>query len=256
MILAVDIGNTNIVIGILNETQVLASGRIGTEKNKTSLDYLIQFKIMFDVFHINIEQIEGGILSSVVPELTHQVLTAMEEILGKKVWNVGAGIKTGLNIKIDSPQTLGADRVADGVAAIEEYEGPIIIIDMGTATTISVIDKNRTHIGGMIIPGMKTSLDALTHSASQLPTISLDIPKKVIGKNTVECMRSGILYGTIAMIDGLIDKILADLGYSCTIIATGGLSKGIVPYCKHKIIIEENLLLKGLYYIYKKNCEG
>ena len=157
------------------------------------------------------------------------------------------------NIKIDNPQTLGSDRVCDAVCVIEEYKVPAIIIDMGTATTISVIDKNKNHIGGMIIPGLKTSLDSLSSNASQLPYISLDDPKVLIGKNTIDCMKSGIIYGNVALIDGLIDRIKDELGEDYVVIATGGLSKLVIKHSKHNIIYDENLLLKGLYYIYKKN---
>lgn len=253
MIMAVDIGNTNIVFGILDKTNIVHQGRIGTDRDKTEIDLLIQFSLMLNIWKINIKDIEGGILSSVVPELSMQVSKAMESILNKKPLIVGAGIKTGLNIKIDNPQTLGSDRVCDAVCAIEEYKSPLLIIDMGTATTISVIDKFKNHIGGMIIPGIKTSLNSLSTHASQLPFISIEVPKKLIGKNTADCMKSGIVYGNASMVDGMIDKIEEEMGENLTVISTGGLSNLIIPYCKHKIIYDESLLLKGLYYIYKKN---
>lgn len=253
MILAVDIGNTNIVFGILDGPKVRFSGRIGTDRSKMAIDFLISFKTLLELYEINPAAIEGGILSSVVPELSIQVRDAMEMLLKKKVLVIGAGIKTGLNIKIDDPKSLGADRVADAVAAIEEFVAPMVIIDMGTATTISVIDKNKCHIGGMIIPGVMTSLNALSNKASQLPSISLTDPKAIIGKNTIDCMKSGVVYGNAAMIDGLIDRIKKDIGDDIRVITTGGLSKFIIPHCKNKMIYEENLLLKGLYYIYKKN---
>ena len=253
MILAVDIGNTNIVIGILEGTNILNSARLSTDKNKTEMDFLIQFKQMLQVFKINESNIEGSILSSVVPDVTNQIVGAIKSLLEKKPLIVGPGIKTGLSIKIDNPQTLGADRVCDAVCVIEEYKVPAIIIDMGTATTISVVDKNKNHIGGMIIPGIKTSLDSLSNNASQLPYISLDDPKTLIGKNTIDCMKSGIIYGNAALIDGLIDKIREELGNEFVVIATGGFSRLIIPHSKHKIIYDKDLLLKGLYYIYKKN---
>ena len=253
MILAVDIGNTNIVVGFLDKTNILAQGRIGTDKRKTEMDFLINFRLMIQVYGINIKDIEGAILSSVVPEITHEVSQALELLLKKKPFIIGHGIKTGLNIKIDNQKTLGADRVCDAVCVIEEYKTPAIIIDMGTATTLSVIDKDNNHIGGMIIPGIKTSLDSLSSHASQLPFISLEAPKHLIGKNTVECMQSGMIYGTASMIDGLIDRIKEELGEDTSVISTGGLAKLIIPYSKHEITYDPNILLKGLYYIYKKN---
>ena len=253
MILAVDIGNTNIVVGLLDKTNIINSARLATDRKKTDMDFLIQLKLMLSVFKVKDTEIEGSILSSVVPELTNQILNALKLLLNKKPLVIGPGIKTGLNIKIDNPQTLGSDRVCDAVCVIEEYKVPAIIIDMGTATTISVIDKNKNHIGGMIIPGIKTSLDSLSTNASQLPYISLDDPKVLIGKNTIDCMKSGIVYGNVALVDGLIDRINEELGNDYVVIATGGLSKLIIKHSKHNIIYDENLLLKGLYYIYKKN---
>ena len=253
MILAVDIGNTNIVVGLLDKTNIINSARLATDKKKTDMDFLIQLKLMLSVFKVKDTEIEGSILSSVVPELTNQIFNALKNLLNKKPYVIGPGIKTGLNIKIDNPQTLGSDRVCDAVCVIEEYKVPAIIIDMGTATTISVIDKNKNHIGGMIIPGIKTSLDSLSTNASQLPYISLDDPKVLIGKNTIDCMKSGIIYGNVALIDGLIDRIKEELDEDYVVIATGGLSKLVIKHSKHNIIYDENLLLKGLYYIYKKN---
>ena len=211
MILAVDIGNTNIVVGLLEGTTILNSGRIATDRKKTNMDFIIQLKLMLSVFKVSENNIDGSILSSVVPELTNQLFQALKDLLDKKPFVVGPGLKTGLNIKIDNPQTLGADRVCDAVCIIEEYKVPAIIIDMGTATTISVIDKNKNHIGGMIIPGIKTSLDSLSNNASQLPYISLEKPKTLIGKNTIDCMKSGIIYGNVSLIDGLIDKVKEEM---------------------------------------------
>ena len=253
MILAVDIGNTNIVVGFLDKTNIIAQGRIGTDKKKTDMDFLIQLKLMLSVYSIKQSDIEGSILSSVVPEITKEVSHALELLINKKPFIIGSGIKTGLNIKIDNPKSLGADRVCDAVCVIEEYKTPAIIIDMGTATTLSVVDKNHNHIGGMIIPGMKTSLDSLSDHASQLPFRSLEAPKNLIGKNTVECMQSGLIYGNTCMIDGLIDRIKEEIEGDVTVIVTGGLGKLITPYSKHKLTYDPNLLLKGLYYIYNKN---
>ena len=253
MILAVDIGNTNIVVGFLDKTNIIAQGRIGTDKKKTDMDFLIQLKLMLSVYSIKQSDIEGSILSSVVPEITKEVSHALELLINKKPFIIGSGIKTGLNIKIDNPKSLGGDRVCDAVCVIEEYKTPAIIIDMGTATTLSVVDKNHNHIGGMIIPGMKTSLDSLSDHASQLPFRSLEAPKNLIGKNTVECMQSGLIYGNTCMIDGLIDRIKEEIEGDVTVIVTGGLGKLITPYSKHKLTYDPNLLLKGLYYIYNKN---
>ena len=166
---------------------------------------------------------------------------------------VGPGLKTGLKINIDNPAQLGADRVADAVAAVNEYPVPLITIDMGTATTIGVVDENRTFIGGMIVPGVMVSLNALSGGTSQLPQISLEPPKKPIGRNTVDCMRSGIIYHNAAGVDGMVGRIEEQLGRKCTVVVTGGLAPAIIPYCKHDLIYDGDLLLKGLMVIYNKN---
>lgn len=255
-LLAVDMGNTNIVVGVLNETEVVQSIRLSTDRRKTNFEFLIQFRQLLEVFHIDVKDISDGILSSVVPELTLQVSWAMEQLLGKKILTLGnPEVKTGLVIDIENPSTLGKDRIADAVGALHEYPVPLMIVDMGTATTISVISKEKKHIGGMIIPGVRTSLNSLSEHASQLPFIPIEAPNHLIGKNTVDCMKSGVLYGNASMIDGLIDRIAEQIGEEPTVVATGGLSQLITPYCKHRVIYEENLLLKGLYYIYKENCK-
>lgn len=255
-LLAVDMGNTNIVVGVLNETEVVQSIRLSTDRRKTNFEFLIQLRQLLEVFHIDVKDISDGILSSVVPELTLQVSWAMEQLLGKKILTLGdLEVKTGLVIDIENPSTLGKDRIADAVGALHEYPVPLMIVDMGTATTISVISKEKKHIGGMIIPGVRTSLNSLSEHASQLPFIPIEAPNHLIGRNTVDCMKSGVLYGNASMIDGLIDRIAEQIGEEPTVVATGGLSQLITPYCKHRVIYEENLLLKGLYYIYEENCK-
>ena len=166
---------------------------------------------------------------------------------------LAAGVKTGLNIKIDNPAQLGADLVANAVAGIHNYPVPLIIIDMGTATTLSVVDEKKQYIGGMILPGPRISLDALTARASQLSGISLEAPKHIVGKNTIECMKSGIVYSNAAAMDGMIERIEEEIGCKATVVATGGLAKSIIPHCKREVILDEELMLKGLYIIYEKN---
>lgn len=253
MILAIDIGNTNIVIGCIDKEKTYFIERLSTVRTKTELEYAVDIKTVLDIYHMDKSQIEGCIISSVVPQITNVAKRAAEKILEKGVMVLGPGIKTGLNIMMDHPASLGADLVADAVAGIAEYPVPLIVIDMGTATTASVIDENRNYIGGMILPGVGVSLDALTSRASQLGGISIDAPKRVIGKNTIECMKSGVLYSNAGAMDGIIERIEDELGQSATVVATGGLAKKIVPFCKKKVILDEDLLLKGLLVIYEKN---
>ena len=205
-----------------------------------------------DIYHIKRTELEGCIISSVVPQITNIAKLAAEKILKKEVMVLGPGVKTGLNIMMDHPGQLGADLVADAVAGLSEYPVPLIIIDMGTATTVSVVDEKKHYIGGMILPGVQVSLDALTAHASQLGGIGIDAPKRIIGKNTVECMKSGVLYSSAGALDGVIDRIESELGKPATVLATGGLAKKIIPYCRKKIILDEDLLLKGLLVIYEK----
>ena len=249
MILAIDIGNTNIVFGCI-EDKILFVSRLTTNKHATKDEYAINFYNILSIKKIAPESIDGAIISSVVPSINNAICKAVEAITGHYPIVVGPGVKTGLNIKLDNPAELGSDRV---VGAVAQYPKPIIVIDMGTATTFCAINKYGEHIGGIIFPGVKISLEALTQTASKLSGISLTKPKKVIGSNTAESMKSGILYGNAAMIDGMIDRFEESLGKAASIVATGGLSSTIIPFCKHRIIYDDDLLLKGLKIIYDKN---
>ncbi|HIZ44049.1 MAG TPA: type III pantothenate kinase [Firmicutes bacterium] len=253
MILAIDIGNSNIVIGCIDAKQTYFVERISTNTNQTALEYAVTFKNILELYHINPKGLEGAIISSVVPPISNTVKLSVEKIIGKPCLLVGPGIKTGLNIIMDNPATVGSDLVVTAVAGIRDYQAPFLVIDMGTATTITCIDKNHNYIGGAIIPGVRVSLESLSQKAAQLHNISLETPRRAIGKNTVECMRSGIIFGNAAMLDGMIDRFAEELGETPTVIATGGLSKFIIPHCRHTIIYDDSLLLKGLWIIYTKN---
>ena len=253
MLLAIDIGNTNILIGGIKDDQIIFKARIATDRTRTSDQYGVEIKNMIEALGARISDISDCIISSVVPPVFNSVRTGVIKIIGKQPMVVGPGLKTGLNIHVDVPSQVGSDRIVIAVAALAEYQAPLILVDMGTATTIEVVEPENRYLGGVIFPGVKVSLDALTRRAAQLPGISLDQPKNVIGKNTVDCMRSGTMYGNAAMIDGIVDRIEEELGHSSTIIATGGLARFITPLCKRDIIVEKDLLLKGLNLLYKKN---
>lgn len=256
MILAVDIGNTNIVIGCIEQEKVYFVERVSTDSSKTELEYVVAFKTLLELHRIKIEEITGCIIASVVPPLINIVKTAMEKLLQISPLIVGPGVKTGLNVLMDNPAQVGADLIVNAVAGLRYYGAPIIIIDMGTATTISVVDNKKNYIGGMILPGVKVSLESLVNRTSQLPRISLEAPKKVIGKNTIDCMKGGIIMGQAASMDGLIERITEELGYSAQVVATGGLAGCIIPYCKKEVICDNELTLKGLGIIYHKNVEN
>ena len=253
MILAIDIGNTNIVIGCFKGEKVIFTERLSTKATSTALEYAVSFKNVLELYNINPNDIEGGIISSVVPDITNVVKDAIQKITQIDVLIVGPGIKTGLSIKVDNPAQLGSDLVVGAVAALNEYPVPLAIIDFGTATTITVINSKKELLGGMILPGLMLSMKSLASGTSQLPKISLEAPKKFIGTNTVDCMKSGILYSAAYGMDGIIDGIEAELGEKVNVVATGGLAKVIVPMCKREIIIDDELLLKGLMEIYNKN---
>lgn len=254
MILAIDIGNTNIVVGCFDKEEVLFVERVSTDRTKTELEYAISLKNVLEIYDIHPKEIEGGIISSVVPPLTNVLKASAEKIISGEVMVVGPGVKTGLNIHIDNPASLGSDLVVDAVAAIHEYRAPLIFIDMGTATTISVVDEEKRYRGGIILPGIRVSMDSLTSRTSQLPHISIEPPKKLIGRNTIDCMKSGMIYGNASCVDGMIRRIKRELGREdVTVIATGGLSKLIIPHCEETIIYDNELLLKGLRLIYEKN---
>lgn len=255
MILAIDIGNTNIVAGCIQGDEILFVERIKTDTSKTALEYVVLFQALMHLHDIEKTDIEGAVISSVVPPINTTIIGAVEKMYGITPILVGPGVKTGVNILVDDPATVGADLIVDAVAGLKYYGAPLIMIDMGTATTISVLDKNKNYIGGMIMPGVRVSMDSLVNRTSQLPRISLEAPKKAIGSNTVDCMKSGIILGQAASIDGTIDRILDELGYDAKIVATGGLVSSIVPNCKHEIIIDNELILKGLKLIYEKNTQ-
>lgn len=254
MILAIDVGNTHIVVGVLEDLETRHMFRLQTNPNRTDAEYAVLIHQMLTLNGYTDADFEGGIISSVVPPLTHIMKSAMKMITGCDALVIGPGVKTGLNIRIDDPATLGADMVVGAVAALHKYTAPMIIIDMGTATTMSVLDKNGSFIGGSIMAGVNLCLNALSSGTSQLPKIDLNYTGKSIGSNTIDCMRSGAVYGTAGMLDGLIERMSEELGAEPTVIACGGLAPMIVPHCRHKIQLEDDLLLLGLGLIYKKNA--
>ena len=256
MILAVDIGNSNIVIGGIEQDQISFEARMRTDATKTSDEYCIDLKMILEVYHVDASLVEGAIISSVVPQVLNSIKTAITKLTGKTALVVGPGLKTGLNIKIENPAQTGADLVVDSVAALREHKAPSIVIDMGTATTVTVLDESGAFIGGSICPGVKISLDALTDRTALLPGLQLDQPKRAIGRNTIDCMRSGIMLGTACMLDGLVERMEEELGSKATVVATGGIAKFIIPMCRTPIIYDKDLLLKGLAILYRENVKN
>ena len=253
MILAIDVGNTNIVLGCIEDGKILNIVRAHTDANRTDAEHAIQLKQLLNFFNHDPHSFEGAILSSVVPPITGPLIAAVKYVTGLNCMVVGPGIKTGLNLRVDDPGTVAGDLVVGGVAAIACYGAPAIVMDFGTATTVTVIDKDSCFRGGAILPGVKLGRAALAAGTSLLPDISIAAPKKVIGTNTVDCMRSGAIVGTAAAIDGMIERMEAELGYPCLHIATGGLAQCIVTSCRNEIVCDDDLLLKGLWALWEKN---
>ena len=253
MLLTVDMGNTTITLGAFREDELVFTARLSTIRGKTADQYAIEFSQIFTLNEVAKSDFHASIMSSVVPELTDVLSHTVTKVTGSEPIIVGPGIKTGINILIDNPAQLGADLLIGAVAAADKYPLPCLIVDVGTASKISVVTKDRGFKGVAIAPGVRVSLNALSSSASQLPNIPLSAPKKAIGTNTVESMQSGIVFGTAAMIDGMIERFREELGEAASVVATGGYSSRIVPHCREKIIHDEFLLLYGLKSVYNRN---
>ena len=253
MLLVTDIGNTNIVFGGIRQGEIQFQARVATDRHKSSDQYAMTFLKLLKLYGVEQEEIRDCIISSVVPPVLNSVKTGLRKILNLQPMVVGPGLKTGLNIRVDNPAQVGSDRIVAAVGALIDYEAPLILMDMGTATTIEVVGRGNTYLGGCIIPGVRTAMDGLVSGSAQLPSISLETPEKVIGTNTADCLRSGVLCGAAAMIDGMIGRIEEELGETATVLATGGIAPMVVPLCHREIRLEEDLLLKGLEVLYEKN---
>ncbi len=256
MVLAIDIGNTNIVIGKYKGNTLSYVARMMTDAHKSESEYAVNIKSILSLDSESSDTIEGAIISSVVPPLTKIIQSAINMLYGVEALVVGPGIKTGINLQVDNPAQVGADLICACVGAYNKYSSPVLIIDMGTATKIMVVDAHGTFMGVSIAPGVELSLKALSGGTAQLPQISLDAPSRVIAKNTVECMKSGVVFGSASMLDGMIERIEEELGFSTTLVATGGYAKAVVPHCKNKITIDDNLVLDGLCIMYQRNVKN
>ena len=255
MLLAIDIGNSNISVGLFDgERELKFLSSIDTDGRKTADQISIDLMNIFTLYHYDICDVTGAIFSRVVPSMDFMMSKALTRLLGRAPMEVGPGIRTGLNIRMENHNQLGADLVANAVSALVKYRAPIILIDMGTATTISYISSKRTYEGGLMFPGVYLSLDALSRHAAQLPDVSLQHPKNLIGKNTEDCMRNGIVYGMAGMLDGIVDRIRDMLkGEEPTVVATGTPAPVIVRHCRNQIIYDKYLLMEGLWEIYQRN---
>ncbi|MDO4442412.1 MAG: type III pantothenate kinase [Slackia sp.] len=254
MLLTVDIGNTNVVMGLMPERGQLASNlRFPTDKRRTVQEFMEGFEALVAMHGFDFSNVDGAIVSSVVPELTDSVVASVRAKTGEDPLVVNHRMDLGLTIDMDTPEKLGVDMIADAAGAVNDYEGNLAIFDMGTATTCSVVNAERVYVGSIIMPGVVISQDALTAKASALPFIKFEQPKRLIGRDTVDCMRSGVIYANAAMMDGLVDRISDELNGPVLAIATGGISRLIVPACRRYVVHDPNLLLKGLWDLYHRN---
>ncbi|MFR4990369.1 type III pantothenate kinase [Anaerotruncus colihominis] len=253
MILSIDIGNSNINIGAYCDGGLLFLTHIVSEAGKTEVEYAVLLHHILHLHRLSEQNLKGAVISSVVPQLSPVLKAAVQLTSPVPVMQIGPGVKTGLNIRIDNPAQLGADFVAAAVGAFEKYPLPVIIVDFGTATKISIVDRSRSFIGGSIMPGVRVSLDALSNRAAQLPHISLEPPAPVIGTNTIDCMKSGVLLGSASMIDGMIERYEEKAGPAASIVATGESVDAVAPFCRHKLLVDKTLRLDGLYAVWKKN---
>ncbi len=253
MLVCIDIGNSNITIGVFDKEELKFTARLATDTRRTSDQYAIEIRDILHIYDIERDSVTNAAISSVVPTVGSAIERAVTKLFGITPVVLGPGVKTGLNIKIDNPAQLGADLAAGAVGALAKYPVPCIIIDMGTASTISVLGKNGEFLGGAIAAGVKLTMDALASRTAQLPSVGLDAPKRVIGTNTIDCIKSGLIIGQSAMIDGLISRIEKELGQAASVVATGGLAPEVVKHCEHEIVIDDNLLLDGLRIIHDKN---
>lgn len=255
MIFVIDIGNTNIKYGVFDGAVLVASFRVASKKSSTADEYGTVVRDLLASGGINREQIEGVIVSSVIPQLNYTIEHMCEYYIGKKPLVIGPGLKTGLNVKVDNPREVGADRIVNSVAAFKKYGGekPVICVDFGTATTFNVITEKGEFIGGVIAPGIKGSLDSLVNSAAKLPNVELELPDKIIAKNTITNMQAGLLYGFAGLVENIISKTKKELGCDAFVVVTGGLSETIISELPSVNAIDRTLTLDGLRILYEMN---
>ncbi len=255
MILTIDIGNTNIVFGGFLDGELAFVARIATDTKRTEDEYASKIHSVLALHKVEKSEIRGVIISSVVPPLNSIIQKAVLMLYGVDAILVAPGIKTGIKIVCDNTSTVGADLICACVAAHHLYGSPSLVVDMGTATKFMLVDETGAFTGVSIVPGVAIALKALASGTAQLPQISLDAPPSVVGKNTVDCMRSGAIFGNASMLDGMIERFNEEIGVKLPVIATGGFASTIIPHCKHEITLDNELLLKGLYILYQKNTD-
>lgn len=253
MVLTVDVGNLDVTLGGFVDGALVFKGRISTDTRATEDEYAGRILNLLALYGVKSTEIEGAILASVVPPLDAVIKKALHFLFTIRPLSVGPGMKTGIGIRCDTPSSVGADLICAAVAAYTLYDSPSVIVDVGTATKITVVNENGAFIGTSIAPGVLMGLNALADGTAQLPRVSLEAPASVVAKNTVDCMKSGVIFGHSAMIDGMIDRVREELSLDVPVYITGGLAETVMPYCRREMTLDADLVLKGLYILYQKN---
>jgi type III pantothenate kinase len=253
MLLAIDVGNTNIVYGIFDGEKLVHQFRVETSRGRTADEYAVILRQLLAMRDVKPSDVTAAIVASVVPALTEPMLELVRRAFGHEALVVGPGIRTGMAILYENPREVGADRIVNGVAAFERFHSGLIVVDFGTATTFDCVSPKGEYLGGVICPGIQISADALFARAAKLPRVEIAKPPKVVGRNTQHSMQSGIIYGYVGLVDGLVDRLLEELGFPCTVVATGGLARVIAPLSRTIKEVDDELTLTGLRILYERN---
>ena len=256
MLLVVDLGNTNVVLGLYEGEQLVQTFRVATVRSRTEDEYAVLLLQLLSLRQLSSKAVSAAIIASVVPQLTDVMVSAIRQAVGREPLIVGPGLKTGMPVLYDNPHDVGSDRVVDAIAAYARFQAGVIVVDFGTATTFNCVSPKGEYLGGVIVPGVKVSLDGLMASAAKLRPVELTAPPRVLGRNTTHALQSGVIHGYAAMVDGLVERLVEELGFPCRVIATGGLAGLIGKHAKRIDELDPNLTLEGLRILYERNSKA